>query len=137
MKQFCKLLLVSLLAGCASFPEADIAFMDRHINVGLPENEAIRKVGARGFTESAIRPRTRYEFNRESENFEPHAVTFEETVRFNLGFKGLTGEPRGNLRCFRRNKSGFLTQGERIMCWTADEGGIITWRQADYRGASL
>lgn len=137
MKQLLSLIWLLVLTGCASIPKDDIAFMDHRIKIGLPEEKALPKVEARGFREVSITPATKATFNYETEKFDIEPAPFKTTVERSLGFSKLVGEPRGNLRCFQRRVRRFLATGARIMCWTAEEGGVITWRQAGWWGASL
>ena len=137
MKQIMSLVIMSMLAGCVSIPEADATFTDRRITLGLSQAEALRRVEARGFKEVEITPATKSVFIYKTKKFGHQQLPFTDTVQRNLGFTSIVGNPRGNLRCFHRHYTRIVSSGMRIICWTADDGGKVTWRQAGWKGASL
>lgn len=137
MRQIGSLFLILLITGCVTIPDADNTFLHRQINIGSSEDLSTTEIEARGFSEISVTQAKQYVFNHNTEKFDSRPATFEETVQSNLGLNPIVGEPEGQLRCFQRKYWRFVASGVRIICWTSDTSGKLTWRQASWRGASL
>lgn len=137
MNKIICVLVVFFLTGCVGIPDADVAFADRWLNVGLSEDHALHRTKQRGFFQVDIKPARKPVLNSKTEKIEFQSLPFANTVKINLGFTPVVGKPLGNLRCFHRKYHRIVSSGVRVICWTTDEGGKLTWRQASWKGASL
>ncbi len=129
--------VLSLSMGCAKIPDSDINFLDRSIPLGMNAKHAQNKVERRGFLQRDIHPSQKYRFDKRSQRFAKVPTSFRDTVQRNIGFVKLKGEPQGQLDCFARSYALFIASGDRLICWTTDDGDKITWPQAGWRGFML
>lgn len=123
--------------GCARIPEADSNFVSRNIPVGMNASAARLELENRDFRKTEIREDIKYQYDDATGRYEKQATGLRGLAQTNIGFVPLEGEPSGNLSCFSKDYSAFLSRGWRVICWTVDENSIITWRQAGWVGVSL
>lgn len=128
---------LSVISGCATIPNDDIAFLDKRIPVGIGAAQAEEIVTRRGFTRIQTFARPQSRFDQVSQSFKRLPLSDIEIAQQNIGFVSLEGAPNGQLRCFARAYTRIIASGHRVICWTIGEDNKITWRQAGWRGAML
>ncbi|MFA3920209.1 hypothetical protein [Ruegeria hyattellae] len=105
--------------------------------IGTDASMAQASIEKRGFSKIETRAFPRNRINVETQSLEQEPPTFEQVVKQNLGFVDIEGNPSGKLACFAHGYSRFIASGERLICFTSNNAGQITWRQAGWRGVVL
>lgn len=137
MAQLLFIIIISVIAGCAKIPEADIVFLERTIPLGMDAQDAQEIVERRGFAQIETRATSKRRYDERSQTFIELPLTSIDIVKQNMGFVELKGKPNGQLECFARSYARFIASGDRLICWTKNADNQITWRQAGWRGAML
>lgn len=135
--QLLLIVIISVIAGCAKIPDADIAFLDRAIPLGIDAQIAQEIVERRGFAEIETRDTPKRRYDERSQTFIELPLTDIDIVKQNIGFVELKGIPNGQLECFAHSYTRFIASGDRLICWTTNSDNKITWRQAGWLGAML
>ncbi|MFK8032592.1 MAG: hypothetical protein AB8B94_00485 [Hyphomicrobiales bacterium] len=139
-RKFAQRLLICVcvsIAGCTKIPDSDIVFLDGEIPLGMQSTQAREIIKRRGFAQTNIKTTSPSRYDVTSQSYKQLPISLTDTVKQNIGFVELIGEPSGQITCFARGYARLVASGDRLICWTEDEDQKITWRQAGWIGAML
>ena len=125
--QLLLIVIISVIAGCAKIPDADIAFLDQTIPLGMGAQNAQEIVEGRGFAQIETRAVSKRRYNERTQTFIELPLTDINIVKQNIGCVELKGKPNGQLECFARSYAKFIASGDRLICWTKNAANKITW----------